>query len=207
MKEIANKLSFLEPELVSEILNVSSTQYFSKGTEILREDQYVKVLPIVIHGLVKVFSRFEERELLLYYIKQNESCIMSFTASINDVPSKVFAITEEDSEILLVPVNKLSTWLNRFPKLNTLFYQQYNLRYTELLTTIKHVLIDKMDERLHQYLKEKSKAINQSTVQISHQQIANDMGTAREVISRVMKKLESEGKVIQLSQRIQILMP
>jgi len=205
MTEITNKLSFLEPELVSEILNVSTIKDFSKGTEILREEQYVKVLPIVIHGLVKVFSRFEEKELLLYYIKQNESCIMSFSAGINHEPSRVFAVTEKDSQILLLPVDKLPTWLNKFPRLNTLFYQQYNLRYIELLDTIKHVLIDKMDKRLYDYLKDKAKITKQDIFKISHQQIATELGTAREVVSRMMKKLEGEGKVKQLSHSIKVL--
>ncbi len=162
-------------------------------------------MPLVIDGLIKVFSRFNERELLLYYIKPNESCVMSLSASINNEPSKVFAITEEDTKVLLLPVNKISGWVKTFPKLNMLFLQQYNLRYLELLDTIHHVLISKMDERLYDYLAVKAKLKNQDTLKISHNKIASDLGTAREVISRVMKKLEAEGKVKQLTNEIKIL--
>jgi len=205
MKEIEKKIAFLGSDLITEILDDSTIKNIPKETEILREGQYVKVLPLVINGLIKVFSRFNERELLLYYIKPNESCVMSLSASINNEPSKVFAITEEDTEVLLLPVNKIPGWVKTFPKLNMLFLQQYNLRYLELLDTIHHVLISKMDERLYDYLVVKAKLKNQDTLKISHSKIAGDLGTAREVITRVMKKLEIEGKVKQLTNKIKIL--
>jgi|TARA_R110000737_G_scaffold352891_1_gene400875 CRP/FNR family transcriptional regulator len=205
MQEASNKIAFLGPELVEEILKFSTIQEIPKGTEILKEEQYIKVLPLVLTGLVKVYSRFDDRELLLYYIQQKESCVMSFSASINHEPSKVFAVTEEDSTILLLPAEKLPEWLIKYPKLNNLFYQQYNLRYTEMLETIRHVLIDKMDKRLHDYLVEKSRLTGKSKLKISHQQIANDLGTVREVVSRIMKKLEGENLVSQKSDGIKVL--
>ena len=82
MKEAAKALSFLSQDLVSEILSVSQIRDFPKDTEILREGQYVKVIPIVIEGLIKVFSSFKEKELLLYYIKPNESKVKQYTNSI-----------------------------------------------------------------------------------------------------------------------------
>ena len=205
MEHIKNKISFLGTELVSEIMEVAFVKEIPKGTIILREEQYIKVLPIVISGLVKVFSKFKERELLLYYILPNESCVMSLSASLNNEPSKVYAMAEEGSEILFLPVDKISNWLKNYPRLNNLFYQQYNLRYVDLLDTIHHVLLDKMDKRLYDYLKEKALVTNKHELKITHNQIANELGTVREVISRVMKKLESEGKVKQESSSIKIL--
>jgi len=205
MTEIKKALSFLSPDLVSEIISVSQVRDFPKNTEILKEGQYVKVIPIVIEGLIKVFAGFEEKELLLYYIKPNESCIMSFASSIRNEPSKVFAVTEEDSKILLLPVDKVPNWVKQFPSINDLFYQQYNLRYIELLDTINHVLFNKMDKRLYDYLKKKIKLTKQNPIKISHRQIAGELGTAREVISRVMKKLEIEGKVKQYANSIEII--
>jgi len=178
---------------------------FPKDTEILRDEQYVKVLPIVINGLIKVFSKFDEKELLLYYIQPEQSCVMSFSAALKNTPSKVFAITEEDSKILLIPVKNLPKWLGEYPELNELFYNQYDLRYSELLDTIHHLLIDKMDKRLFEYLKHKSELMNYESIKLTHGQIANELGTAREVISRVMKKLENEEKITQNSDGIRIL--
>ncbi|NPD48360.1 Crp/Fnr family transcriptional regulator, partial [Lentimicrobium sp. S6] len=96
-------LSFLKPDLADKILQESSIKEFPKGIEILREQQYVKVLPLVVSGLVKVYSRFDEKELLLYYIEPAQSCVMSFYAALKNTPSKVFAVTEEDSRIILIP--------------------------------------------------------------------------------------------------------
>lgn len=199
-----NILSFLQPELLDKILSESSIQAFTKGTEILKEQQYVKVLPIVVDGLVKVYSRFDDKELLLYYIEPAQSCVMSFYAALKNTPSKVFAETEEDSKILLIPVQYLPDWLKEYPKFNELFYNQFNLRYSELLDTISQLLLDKMDKRLYDHLKRKAEVTNSNSIKVSHSQLANELGTAREVISRVIKKLETEGKVIQNSGEITI---
>jgi CRP/FNR family transcriptional regulator, anaerobic regulatory protein len=205
MKELQTRLSFLGNELATEIAQSSTVKNLPKGTELLKEGQYIKVLPIVLKGLVKVFSRFNDRELLLYYIMPEESCVMSLSASLNNEPSKIFAVAEEDVEVLLLPVEKIPLWLRNFPRLNNLFYQQYNLRYIDLLDTIHHVLFDKMDKRLYDYLKEKARLTNQQELKITHLQIANELGTVREVVTRVMKKLETEGKIKQESSSIKIL--
>lgn len=198
-------LSFLKPDLVGKILNESSIKEFPKGTEILREQQYVKVLPIVINGLVKVYSRFDEKELLLYYIEPAQSCVMTFYAALKNTPSKVFAITEEDSKVLLIPVQLLPNWLKEYPDFNELFYNQFNLRYSELLDTIGHLLLDRMDKRLYDHLKKKLELTSSNSIIMSHNQIANELGTAREVITRVLKKLETDGKVIQNAGEIRII--
>lgn len=205
MSTIKEQLSFLSPQLVDALLTHSTVSSFPKGTQILRDEQYVKVIPLVIKGLVKVFSKFEEKELLLYYIQPKQSCIMSFSASLKNTPSKVFAITEEDSEILLIPVDKLPKWLKEYRELNELFYAQYDLRYSELLETIQHVLVDKMDKRLFDHLKQKAQLTHTKELKLTHGQLANELGTAREVISRVMKKLENEGKLIQSQNGIKII--
>ena len=198
-------LSFLKPDLVDKILNESTIKKFPKGTEILREQQYIKVLPIVINGLVKVYSRFDEKELLLYYIESAQSCVMTFYAALKNTPSKVFATTEEDSKVILIPVQYLPTWLKEYPDFNELFYNQFNLRYTELLETIGSLLLDRMDIRLYDHLKKKSELINNNSIIMSHNQIASELGTAREVITRVLKKLEIDGKILQKSGEIRIL--
>lgn len=201
----SNVISHLDGDLASEIMSVSKTMEIPQDTEILREGQYVKVIPIVLEGLIKVFTRHEDKDLLLYYIKPDESCIMSFAASLKNEPSKVFASTEEDTTALLLPVDKVSKWVKQFPDLNALFFQQYNERYTDLLETIHHVLFDKMDKRLYDHLKKKAEMTNSNMLKVSHRQIANELGTAREVISRVMKKLEAEGKVKQHQNSIELL--
>ena len=203
--DVSKSLSNLNPELVMRIQKESILKEIPKNTQILREGQFIKVIPIVVKGLIKVYTRYEERELLLYYIRPDESCIMSFSASIKNEPSQVFAETEEDTMALLLPVAKVSTWIVEFPDINTLFFQQYKQRYSELLDTIHHVLFNKMDSRLYNHLKTKTTIRKESPLKISHQQIANELGTVREVISRVMKKLEIEGLVKQHTNGIEVL--
>ena len=173
--------------------------------QILREGEYVKVIPLVLEGLLKVVSSYEEKELLLYYIEPAESCIMSFSAGLWHFPSKVFAIAEEDTKAILLPVELVQEWVRIYPSLNDLFFQQFNKRYEDLLQTIHHVLFDKMDKRLYDHLKEKSSLLGEDILDLRHHQVARELGTAREVVSRVLKKLEKENKVVQLEKGIKIL--
>lgn len=204
-EEIYQKFSYLKKDLVDEFIRIGDVKDIPRNTQILRGGQYVKVIPIVIDGLIKVFTRYEDKELLLYYIQEKESCIMSFSASLKNEPSKVFAITEEDTRALLLPVDKVEKLTIQFPDINTLFFQQYNVRYTDLLETINQLLFSRMDKRLHAYLVEKGKLKNSKEVKISHRQIANELGTAREVVTRTMKKLEAEGLIRQHSNYIELL--
>jgi CRP/FNR family transcriptional regulator, anaerobic regulatory protein len=198
-------LPFLEDELLQEIADYGQWVELGTGTQLLREGQYVKVVPIVITGLVKVFTQVENKELLLYYIKPSESCIMSFSAVLNKDPSKIYAITEADSQLLLIPAEKISHWLKTFPKLNELFYQQYDARYSELIETIHQLLFNRLDQRIYDYLLELSHMKSRNVIQVKHRQIAQDLGTAREVITRTIKKLEKENKIRQTENGIEIL--
>lgn len=191
--------------LFQRLLEVGTIQKIEKGTEILREGQFVKLIPFVQKGLIKVFTRYEDRELLLYYIRPEESCIMSFSSGFNDEPSQVYAVAEEDTEVLLLPVRELPSLTIANPDINRFFFQQYKGRYAELLDTIHHVLFDKVDERLYQHLKEKSELKKENPLRMSHQQLADELGTVREVISRALKKMEGVGLVKQLGNTIKIL--
>lgn len=204
-KRIREKFSFLGKEMLDNLMQPSLMRDIPKDTEILSEGQYIKAIPLVVEGLIKVYSRYEDKELLLYYIQPFQSCIMSFSSAIASEPSRVFAITEEDTLALLLPVEKVSQWIKQFPEFNTLFFQQYNLRYSELLETINYLLYYKLDKRIYDYLLEKSKIKSEKTLNLKHKQIANELGTAREVVSRILKKLEKEGKIIQSPDGIEIL--
>lgn len=198
-------LPHFDPLLQSEIAEHALYKDIPGHTEILQQGQYVKVVPLVLKGLIKVFTRFDDKELLLYYIQPRQSCIMSFSAIMQNEPSEVYASTEEDTQAILLPVSKINGWVQQFPDINQLFLQQYKQRYSELLDTIQHVLFQKMDVRLLNYLQEKATLTGQNPLSLSHRQIAQELGTAREVVSRVMKKLETNGWVKQHTHGIEVL--
>ena len=205
MKPLNHYLHDLPPDFINQLEQFGTIKTFDEQTEILRDGQFVKFVPLVLEGVVKVFTRTEEKELLLYYIESGESCIMSFNACMKNSPSKVFAVASANTRIVLLPVEKLNEWLKNFPSLNELFYQLYDQRYASLLETINQLLFNRLDQRLFTYLQETARLKNSNILNIRHRQIAADLGTAREVVSRVMKKLEQEGKLRQLPNAIEII--
>jgi CRP/FNR family transcriptional regulator, anaerobic regulatory protein len=205
IEEIKPFLPSFNEELLGVIAESGVIKDVPAGMEILKEGQYVKMIPIVLEGLVKVFTSIEDKELLLYYIGSTQSCIMSFSAGLTNSPSRIYAITEEASMILLLPTDKLNIWVKQYPAINELFYQQYNLRYTEMLDMINSLLFGRMDQRVYNYLAEKSKIKEERILNIRHKQIATELGTAREVVTRILKKLEQEGKIRQIEGGIEII--
>ncbi len=205
--DIEKKFTYLGKELIAELIAVSAIKNFPANMELVREGQYVKYIPIVLSGLVKVYTQFEEKELLLYYIKPEQSCIMSFSSCINNDKSKIFAITEEESSVLLLPSDKVANWVVEFPAINKLFYQQYDLRYSELVDTIHQMLYYRLDKRFLDYLSKKVSVTGNNPIKISHKEIANDLGTAREVVSRLVKKLEKQNLVKQYHDSIELMKP
>lgn len=178
---------------------------FPAQTGLMRQGQYVKVVPIVLKGAVRVYTQYQEKELLLYYIRPNESCVMSFTAVLNNDSSHIYAVTEEDSELLLLPAEQLLRWLQEFPVLSSLYHKQYYVRYNELLETIHQLVFEQLDQRLLHYLREKATIQGTRHLQVLHRQIAADLGSSREVITRTLRKLERDGLVQQSSQGIELL--
>lgn len=200
--KIINKLS---PELLNEIEQYSTIKEVLKGSVIIREGQYLTSVPIVLSGLIKVFTTYNEKEFLLYYLKPSESCVLSFIISQKQEASKICARVEEDTKVLLMPYQKIAQWLKTYPEFGLMYFNQFNFRYFDLIDTLNHVLFDKLDLRLFAYLKEKASVSNSTFIIALHKDIAIELGTSREVITRVLKKLESENKIIQTTQGIKII--
>jgi len=203
--KISQSLSFLEKELIIEILSVSQQHSYPAQTTLIREGQFIKQLPVIIEGKVKVYSQFDAKELLLYEIMPKQSCIMSFAAAIYNRPSSITAITDSETELLLIPTEKITPWKDKYPRFNQLFFDLYHMRYLDLLETINQLIFKSLDERLFNYLNKIKVTSESATIKLKHHEIARDLGTAREVISRILKKLEKERKIEQSSYGIKIL--
>ncbi len=186
------------PGLVEELEKYSVRKNYPAGSVILNENAYIKAIPLVTRGSIKVIRTDEDgREILLYYIKSGESCIMSFLGGLHNEPSKVKAEVEEDAEILFLPVDKVSLFIKEYPQWLDYIFRLYHKRFEELLDMVNAIAFKKVDERLLGLLHKKSELTGSRTLQVTHEQLANELGTARVVVSRLLKQLEEEG-VVQL---------
>ncbi|MDE3185222.1 MAG: Crp/Fnr family transcriptional regulator [Bacteroidota bacterium] len=197
MEELDKIFEFrYSPEIKEKLLHYGNVKTFSEGDMIQNENAYIKAIPIVINGSVRVMRTDEEgREILLYYIKPGESCIMSFLGGIHEDTSKVKAIAEEKTDILFIPVEKVTELIKEFPEWLDYIFNLYHKRFEELLGVVNAVAFKKMDERLLNFIKRKSELTKSHTLYVTHEQLANELGTARVVVSRLLKQMEDEGLV------------
>lgn len=184
------------PKIRERLLTIGFAKEFAENEIIVNENAYIKAIPIVTKGSIRVMRTDEDgRELLLYYIRSGETCIMSFLGGIHQDTSKVKAIAEEDTEILFIPIDKVSLLIKEFPEWLDYIFRLYHKRFEELLEVVNNVAFKKMDERLLDFIHKKSEVANSKTLNITHEQLANELGTARVVISRLLKVLEEDGFV------------
>jgi len=158
--------------------------------------------------MLKVIRTEEDgREILLYYIKAGESCIMSFLGGMHNEKSIVKAEIEEDAEILFLPVDKVSLFIKEYPEWLDYIFRLYHKRFEELLDIINAIAFKKVDERLLSLLQKKSELTHSETIHTTHEQLANELGTARVVVSRLLKQLEEDGKLKLGRNKIVLLKP
>jgi CRP/FNR family transcriptional regulator len=184
------------PQLLEDLKGYSIVKSFSAGEIILNKDAYIRAIPLVISGSIRVLRTEEDgREILLYYIKAGESCIMSFLGGIHREKSIIRAEVEEDATLYFLPVDKVMELMKTYPEWLDYIFKLYHRRFEELLDIINEVAFKKVDERLLTLLNKKVKLTGSHDLAITHEQLANELGTARVVVSRLLKQLESEGKV------------
>ncbi len=184
------------PELISKLTQYGVVRHYKAGEMILDENSHIRAIPIVISGTLKVMRTEEDgREILLYYIKAGESCIMSFLGGLHDETSKVRAEVEEDAEILFLPVDKVSLFIREYPEWLDYIFRLYHKRFEELLEIVNAIAFRKVDERLLDLLQKKKLVSGSNTLQVTHEQLANELGTARVVVSRLLKQLEERGQL------------
>ena len=189
--------SSLPPKLIKEINASSTTVDISKNVKIISVGDFMDFIPFVKKGTVRVFIEDKEtkKEQLLYYVSDGETCLMSMIASFGDRKSKVSAITDSECQILKVSNSEVRTWQTDYKEWNDLILNLFLNRYWDLLDTINALSFKRIDERLYSYLNRNSSPNGNIADSKTHKQIAKDLGTSREVISRSLKKLRLEGKI------------
>jgi CRP/FNR family transcriptional regulator len=198
--------NIFEPDLIREIMQFGEIKSFSEGELIMDYGKYIRFMPLIVHGTIKVLKKDEMgKEILLYYLSANESCSMAYSCCMEAKKSEVKAIAEEDSQIIAVPHVKLDEWLCKYPSWKNYIMRSFNERFMELLRSIENIAFHKLDDRLLHYLREKQKHTESAVIKASHNQIADELATSRVVISRLLKQLENEGKIILYRNELKIL--
>lgn len=198
--------AIFELALLEEFEKTGELLHIPAGEVIIEIGQTVRVMPVIISGSLKV-SRLDDQghELLLYYINPGESCAMTLTCCMEFFPSEIQAVAEDDVTLWAIPVPVMDSWMQKYPTWKRFVMQTIRFRFNELLKTVDQIAFQNLDERLVHYLKEKSKALDSTLINLSHQQIANELATSRVVISRLLKRLETDKRVLLYRNQIKIL--
>lgn len=197
--KLHEKFQFLfEPELINEICKSGAVKIYKEGSTLMEIGQTLTHMPLVISGSVKVMKEDKEgNELLLYYLELGDTCAVTLSCCTKPSKSNIKAIAESNAEILFIPIEKMEDWMVKYHSWRGFVLDSYNVRLNEMLDAIDNLAFNNMEERLYKFLRDKVMVTKESKLHITHFQIANELHSSRVVISRLMKKLENEGLVIQ----------
>lgn len=191
MYPIHKIFSQLEPELLEQIEKEGSIKVIPAGEVMMRTGQYVKSTMLILEGMVKIFRENEDgNEFLMYYLQPGEACAISLVCASKMEASKVMAKTMEATTVLMIPIQLMDEWMSKYKSWYYFVLESYRNRFEELLTLIDQVAFRNMDERLLFYLQQYAEVNQTNTINLSHQQIADELNSSREVISRLLKKME-----------------
>lgn len=185
-----------EEKLTEEIAQVATLKNFDEGDVLIDFGDYIKKMPLLIHGAIKILREdFDEGELLLYFIEKGDTCAMTMACCLGDTKSEIRAVAETNGQLVMIPVSKMEEWLGKYKSWRNYVFNSYNNRLKEMLTAIDNLAFMNMDERLLNYLSEKSIVNKTKDIKSTHQEIAFDLHTSRVVVSRLLKALENEGRI------------
>ena len=197
-----------EKALQEEIASVGQLLHFNAGKRIMDFGAYVKMVPLVVKGSIKVVREDDEQdqELFLYFLRAGETCTMSFSCCLMNKQSDIRTTAEDDTTLIGIPIKYIDEWMMKYPSWKNFVMRSYDERMQELVKTIDNIAFYKLDDRLLHYLQEKAKASSTSIIHATHQEIAQDMNASREAISRLLKKLEKTNQIKLGRNKIELVM-
>lgn len=185
-----------EKELIDEIVNVGIYRCIKANELLIDIGDKMSHVPLILNGAVKIIREDKNgEEIALYFLEKGDTCAISFINCINLTKSMFRGLTEKETEGIFVPVEKIEEWLIKYKSWRHFIIDTYHMRLIEMVDSIDSLAFMKLDDRLHKYLVDKVKIMNNNTLIITHQEIANDIHTSRVVVSRLLKILEHEGKI------------
>jgi len=183
-----------EKSIKDAIMEAGQIIEIPEGEILIDIGQYIKMMPLILSGSLKILREDNDgKELLLYHVHQGETCAMSITCCMGDAKSSVRAIAEEDTKMIALPTRIMDEWSNQYLSWKHFIMRTYQRRFEELLNTIDSIAFQKLDDRLERWLKEKTAKSSDGFIHITHQEIASELHSSREVISRLLKKMEHQG--------------
>jgi CRP/FNR family transcriptional regulator len=202
-----NSFGYLfEETLIDEIRELGIKKEFLEDSIIIEIGDYIKSMPLLINGAIKILREDDNGdELVLYYLESGDTCAMTLSCCMGQTKSKIRAIAETDVELIMLPKEKMTAWLSNHKSWQTYILQSYHSRMEELLEAVDTIAFLKMDERIFKFLKDKAMVTGDDVVYATHQEISQDLHTSRVVVSRLLKKLENEGKIKLFRNSIKVL--
>ena len=198
--------AIFEEALLNDIIKYGLFKNIEEGEELIDINQTITHMPLLLEGAIKIIRENKDgSELVLYFIEKGDTCAMIFNSLLGNSKSNIRAVAETPVELILIPVLNIKHWLSLYDGWQSFVFQSFNSRFNELLEAIDTIAFRQLDERLLKYLQDKAKAVNTSLLQVTHKGLSEDMNTSRVVISRVLKKLEHEGKIKLNRNQIQLL--
>ncbi|MBG6187491.1 Crp/Fnr family transcriptional regulator [Flavobacterium sp. CAN_S2] len=193
-------------ELVKDVDANASIQSFKAGDIIMRTGQYIKNTVLVISGKIKVYREDENGgEFFMYYLQPGQACAISMICATKNEKSQIMAKVVEDVELIMVPLPLMDKWMMQHRSWYEFVIDTYRSRFEEVLEVIDSIAFRAMDERLEFYLKRHADVCGCKELKLSHQEIASELNTSREVISRLLKKMEQRGIVALHRNNIELL--
>lgn len=185
-----------ERELLEEINQVGTFKEIPEGFKLIEIGDYIRSMPLLISGAIKVIREDSEGdELLLYFLERGDTCAMTLSCCIGQTKSEIRAVAELDTKLVMIPIQKMEEWTGKYRSWRNFVFESYHNRLMEMLEAIDSIAFMKMDERLLKYLGDKVKIAQDKMVHTTHQEIAYELHTSRVVISRLLKNLENLGKI------------
>ncbi len=186
-----------ENALIEEVNHVANLRKLKEGDSIISYGDTIKYMPLLLKGSIKIF-RVDEKgnEVLLYYLEKGDTCAMSLSCCLGNKKSEIQAIVEEESEVLLIPINYMNEWICKYDTWKSFVFNSYNSRLDEMLKVIDSLAFMKMDERLFKHLQDRCMITGSFDLSINHRELALELNSSREVISRLLKKMEVDGKIV-----------
>ena len=196
----------LDENLLNEIFETGIYKEYKKDDIIIDIDQPLNYIPLLLSGTIKILREDDHgNELLLYFLEAGDTCAMSLTCCLKTSKSNIRAVAESDSSLVLIPVKKIHDWFHTNQSWRNFILDAYQIRFNEMLETIDTLAFLKMDERVFKYLIDKVKLRASTSIEIKHNDIADDLHTSRVVISRILKQLENEKKIKLSRNKIDVL--